>query len=159
MRKLIVALTVVSVVICAAAYATEKDQNAAKELVMLLAPKKTFLDAFCLVFKPQLTLMKKQGIPQYRIDRIEAASIRFANNIANDPEFEKQQIALYRDTFTEKELQELLKFYQTPLGRKTLKALPGMMKKGAAIAQTVARKHQPKYEREIQAILTDNSEI
>lgn len=44
-------------------------------------------------------------------------------------------INLYVDTFTQKELLELISFYKTPIGEKVLNVAPELMAKGAAIGQ------------------------
>jgi hypothetical protein len=42
-------------------------------------------------------------------------------------------VAIYMEEFTEKELQEILAFYKTPTGRKTLEKMPQLMAKGAQL--------------------------
>lgn len=58
-------------------------------------------------------------------------------------------IDLYAQTFTESELKELLAFYKTPTGQKTLTELPGLMQKGAALGVEIGKKHAPELEQMI----------
>ena len=44
-------------------------------------------------------------------------------------------IKLYTETFTEKEMKDIIAFYSTPVGRKTLTTAPDLMAKGAALGQ------------------------
>ena len=44
-------------------------------------------------------------------------------------------LALYVESFTEEEIRELIAFYTTPTGQKTMKTLPVVMAKGAEIGQ------------------------
>ena len=57
---------------------------------------------------------------------------------------------LYTTEFSESELNELNKFYQTPLGRKTVQKMPALMAKGAEIGQKRMQEHLP----ELQAAIT-----
>jgi hypothetical protein len=56
---------------------------------------------------------------------------------------------LYMANFSESELNELNKFYQTPLGKKTVQKMPTLMTKGAEIGQKRVQEHLP----ELQAAL------
>jgi hypothetical protein len=56
---------------------------------------------------------------------------------------------LYMAEFSESELNELTKFYQTPLGIKTIQKMPALMAKGAEIGQKRVQEHLP----ELQAAL------
>jgi uncharacterized protein len=58
---------------------------------------------------------------------------------------------LYVEAFTEDELNDLTKFYQTPLGKKTLQTLPGLMAKGAEIGQNRVQEHLPELQATIEA--------
>ena len=52
--------------------------------------------------------------------------------------------ALYAKNYTIKELQELNKFYQTPLGQKTVQIMPQLAAASAQIGQNKMMKHMPK---------------
>lgn len=56
----------------------------------------------------------------------------------------KQIIQLYTEEFTLEELKGLKEFYLSPLGQKTLQAMPLLMKKGAAIGMKEAQDNQDK---------------
>ena len=50
-------------------------------------------------------------------------------------------ISLYIKAFTEREIKELLAFYQTPTGRKALKQLPVLMEQGSKIGMERVQSH------------------
>ena len=56
---------------------------------------------------------------------------------------------IYMAEFSESELNELTKFYQTPLGKKSIQKMPLLMTKGAEIGQKRVQEHLP----ELQAVL------
>jgi hypothetical protein len=59
-------------------------------------------------------------------------------------------VKIYMEEFTESELGELNKFYQTPVGRKTVEKMPVLMTKGAQLGGQRVQKHMP----ELQAAIT-----
>ena len=54
----------------------------------------------------------------------------------------RQLIQVYADTFTEEEINELIVFYQTPVGQKFLNETPKLTKIGAKIGMEEARSKQ-----------------
>lgn len=61
---------------------------------------------------------------------------------------------IYQDAFTEQELGELSKFYESPVGKKSMEQMPSLMAKGMAIAQERMKEHLP----ELQAALKAEAE-
>ena len=59
--------------------------------------------------------------------------------------------AAYMSEFTEPELNDLVNFYQTPLGKKTVEKLPALMQKGATMGQKRVQEHLPELQAAIQA--------
>ncbi len=57
--------------------------------------------------------------------------------------FEPKVTELYAQAFTAEEMQELIAFYSTPTGRKSVEKLPELMAKGAEIGASLAQQHQP----------------
>ena len=60
-------------------------------------------------------------------------------------------IKIYMDEFTESELGELNKFYQTPIGKKTVERMPTLMSKGAQIGGQRVQEHMPELQAAIAA--------
>lgn len=56
----------------------------------------------------------------------------------------KDMVVLYSETFTEQEIDEMIKFNQSPLGQKVHKKLPEMNKKMMAKMQTNIQQNQKK---------------
>jgi hypothetical protein len=55
--------------------------------------------------------------------------------------FEPKLVEIYTEAFSEAELRELIRFYQTPTGMKTIQLMPELMRKGALLGGEVAAKH------------------
>ena len=62
----------------------------------------------------------------------------------------EDMIKIYMDEFSEQELKELLAFYQTPLGKKTVQKMPKLMAKGAEMGQQRVQQHLPELQQAIQ---------
>ncbi|GGG56612.1 DUF2059 domain-containing protein [Hymenobacter glacieicola] len=65
------------------------------------------------------------------------------------PSMKEDMVQLYAREFTEKELRELTKFYQTPTGRKTITKMPELMAAGMEIGQKRMQEHLPELQQAI----------
>jgi len=54
-------------------------------------------------------------------------------------------VDIYVDVFTEDELKELIRFYQSPLGQKVLKKMPELMQKSIEKTQTLLQNKMPEF--------------
>jgi hypothetical protein len=70
----------------------------------------------------------------------------FLNKYMSWASLKDDMAKLYMAEFTENELNELTKFYQTPLGKKTIQKMPTLMAKGAEIGQKRVQEHLPELE-------------
>ena len=78
----------------------------------------------------------------------------FLNKYMSWASLKDDLIGIYVTEFSESELNELNKFYQTPLGKKAVQKMPGMMAKGAEIGQKRVQEHLP----ELQATIASEAE-
>ncbi|MEM7561630.1 MAG: DUF2059 domain-containing protein [Pseudomonadota bacterium] len=76
----------------------------------------------------------------------------FANDIDRDKVI-KSMIDLYADTFTEHEIDELLRFYQSPVGQKFLRESPGLIKAGARLGMEEARSKAYRLQQRLQPFM------
>jgi len=56
--------------------------------------------------------------------------------------FRERFVSIYVETFSESELRELIAFYRTPTGKKSIQVQPALMERGAAFGIEVASEHQ-----------------
>jgi uncharacterized protein len=61
--------------------------------------------------------------------------------VFSESEIESEMVKLYMDQFSEKELREISAFYKTPAGRKSIAAMPDLMKEAAEIGMKRAEEH------------------
>ncbi len=57
--------------------------------------------------------------------------------------------ALYASKFTVKEMNDLIKFYKTPTGKKSIKILPALYEQGSLIGQKKIQAHIPELQQKI----------
>jgi hypothetical protein len=62
-----------------------------------------------------------------------------------------EYIRIYRNAYTEAELRELIAFYKTPVGRKTVELMPRLMQEGMEVGQRQMEPHLPELQRRLQA--------
>ncbi len=75
----------------------------------------------------------------------------FLNKYMSWSSLKDDMAAAYMSEFSEAELNDLTKFYQTPLGKKTVEKMPALMQKGAAMGQKRVQEHLPELQAAIQA--------
>lgn len=68
-------------------------------------------------------------------------------------EIEPQIAALYAQAFTPAELQDLIRFYQSPTGRKAARVMPALTKQAVQIGTGIAQQHLP----ELQQMIRDRA--
>lgn len=73
----------------------------------------------------------------------------FINKYMSWQSIKDDLVQLYAQEFTEKELKELNKFYQTPVGRKTIQKMPMLMQAGMEIGQKRVQEHLPELQKSI----------
>lgn len=125
----------------------------AEKLMNLMAPREMFISAFLSGVAPLFEQLKKGGIDDAKIEQVREASLDLATQVADDPEMTEQLAGVYMAEFTEAEIKELLAFYETPLGAKTLEKLPALFQQGAMIGKKLTEKHQAAFQAKLQSIL------
>lgn len=67
--------------------------------------------------------------------------------------FLESMVAVYDKAYTDQEVMDLLAFYKSPVGRKSVAILPQMMQASQVLAQRWMKKIEPELSAEIQAAL------
>ncbi|MEP2776012.1 MAG: DUF2059 domain-containing protein [Luteolibacter sp.] len=104
-------------------------------------------------FAPVIEQMRGQGLPDEAIVEIKAAANKFFTKTFEDPEINGELAKVYENNFSNEEMEELLAFYQTPVGKKSLETMPQVMQQSGAVGQKFAEKNQAEFQAEMQAIM------
>ncbi len=97
--------------------------------------------------------LTSNGFPSAGVVEIRAAMTSWFNTSIRWEELKPQLAALYDRHFTAGELAELAVFFETPLGRKTARALPALSLEFAALRQEYAATKQAALDERIQKIV------
>jgi hypothetical protein len=97
----------------------------------------------------QMLAMQVQQNPA--IAPYQAQMKAFLNKYMSWASLKDDMAKIYMEAFSESEVNELNKFYQTPLGKKTMQKMPVLMAKGAEIGQKRVQEHLPELQAAIAA--------
>lgn len=127
---------------------------AAAKLLDTMGVDRSMKAGFDAMLGPALqNVMKSTGMPPVAETELRKA---FKAWISEDFDMEKvrnQMIVIYASAFTEAELEQLVEFYRSPLGVKTLEKMPVLMQQGAQIGMAEGSEKQPQLKARIQPIL------
>ncbi len=139
---LLLALTLVLPLVARADEASAR--KAAESLLNLMGMEKLLGQSV-----DQMLAMQVQQNPA--IAPYQAQMKTFLSKYMSWPSLKDDMVKIYTEEFTEQELNDLNKFYQTPLGKKTVEKMPALMAKGAAMGQQRVQQHLPELQAAIQA--------
>ena len=125
--------------------ADEASHKKAAESLLVLMGMETLLGQSV----DQMLAMQVQQNPA--IAPYQAQMKTFLNKYMSWPSLKDDMAKVYMTEFTEPELNDLSKFYQTPLGKKTVQKMPALMAKGAEMGQKRMQEHLPELQAAIQA--------
>ena len=153
MRKTFCFLLLGSILSGASSAAANVD--AAVAIAKLANTRELYQKAFMTTFDPHMKQLEATGrASAEQVKKIRKEAKLFANTIYDDPGFLEGIAAIYRKEFTKKELDALLVFYRSELGKKVLMKMPTLFQAGVGVGQSLAAKHQPKFQKKVQAIMT-----
>lgn len=130
-----------------------KAKSPAERLLEVTEFKKTITkggDAGFAMIEKQL---EAQNLTKEEMAEVKTAFMDYMDRVAEDPELLKKTTALYNEHFTPDELEELIVFYKTPLGQKTLSSLPDVMSQATQYSTAIAQKHVGPFQEALTKIL------
>ncbi len=147
-------LTVLALGLSALAHADDASHKAAAlKLLSKVNSKDTMMASFSAMLEPMSKSLAQQGIPQAGIDEVKVAVTDWLKKEVDFDVIAPKLADLYMKEFTEEELNEIMKFYDTPLGKKLLAKLPVLMQQGAVIGQSVLQSKQGDLQKKVVEIL------
>ncbi len=118
---------------------TASHRQAAAEMLDLVSGQETIKASLSSILTPMLNGMKENGTPDEALDALRGAFTDWLETEIRWDELRPQMVQLYVSRFSEPELREITAFYRSPVGKKALKALPGLAAEGAKIGQAYAK--------------------
>jgi hypothetical protein len=137
MKRIVVALLLFAVVPMLNAQDKNSSHYKAAEQMLTLMDMPTVLKKSV----DEMVAMQVQQNPS--IAPYETVMKEFLAKYMSWDSLKADMVKIYMDEFTEAELGELNKFYQTPVGRKTVEKMPTLMSKGAQLGGQRVQEHMP----------------
>ena len=100
----------------------------------------------------QVVLLEVEKNP--KLEPIKGVMLDFMNKYMGFDNLKADLASIYVNAYTQTELEELTRFYQTPVGMKALKQMPELTVQGARLGQRQAEEHLG----ELEAMLTKEYE-
>jgi hypothetical protein len=133
--QLLLAVLAVLVAASAAAADQKSHRKAAEELLKVLNMDKQLQSAIDQTL--DLQIKANPGIAEYR----DVMKKFFSKHMSWDS-LKEDIITIYTDAFTEEELNEITKFYKTPVGKKLVEKNPELMGKGMQLGVKRVQENQ-----------------
>jgi uncharacterized protein len=105
--------------------------------------------------KPSLAQMKAKGAPDDLVESIHAEARNFFQENFNWETLKPKLAQVYADTFTEAELRDIIAFYQTPTGQKTIEKMPILTQKSLAMSMSGVQANMPEFQRRVSALIQE----
>jgi len=99
-------------------------------------------------------ILQQQSRANPAMMQLQGTMREFLNKYMSWATLKDDMAKIYQEGFTEAEIGELIKFYESPVGKKSMEQMPALMGKGMAIAQERMKDHLP----ELQAALKEAAE-
>jgi hypothetical protein len=140
---------------CSPVFAADKaaEKSATDELLAVMHYEDMAVDAAVAVFDGVMDQLKQNGVPAAAIGEIRVEARGLFTRIFANPEMRKQMKELYEKHFTESEILEMTEFYRTPLGQKTLSAMPAIMQDSTKMADPLVQKEMPAFQQKVAEIV------
>ncbi|MGJ8635151.1 MAG: DUF2059 domain-containing protein, partial [Luteolibacter sp.] len=113
----------------------QEEKSPAMRLVELMEFTENAKTTATTAFEPMLQQLKAQGLPDEALKEVSESADRYFTKTFEDPAIKTDIAAVYENIFSEDEMEELILFYNTPVGKKTLVAMPQIMQESMAVGQ------------------------
>ncbi|MEK7953484.1 DUF2059 domain-containing protein [Luteolibacter soli] len=138
---------------CLSAAEPAAKKTPTEELLEVMRNEELAVDSAEAAFNATLSQLKASGIPEAAIAEIRTEARAMYVRIFSGPELRKKTIELYEKHFTPEEIVEMTEFYRTPLGQKTLSAMPSIMADAMKVAMPAVQKEMPAFQRKVADIV------
>jgi hypothetical protein len=126
----------------------------ASQLIDMTRGKEAMRAGIDSVFNGVIQNLAQHGLPQAGIDEFKGAIDKWYAAEINFEDIRPKLIDAYVKEFTEDDLKQIVTFYQSPVGQKAIKEMPGVMKEGASIEQDYTKDKIATLDAQLTPILT-----
>lgn len=105
--------------------------------------------------KPSLDQMRAKGAPADLVEAIHAEARNFFQENFSWETMKPKLAKLYADNYTQAELRDIIAFYQTPTGQKTIAKMPVLMQESLAMSMAGVQANMGEFQRRVGALIQD----
>lgn len=134
-------------------FAGEEEASPAIRLLQKMDFEKTAIESAAGMFEPMMDHFAQLGLPEEAVREIHGAMDKFMQEILSAPEIMEGVAKIYEDNFTPAELEELIAFYDSPLGRKVIDAQPAIAQATAELTMKTTMEKQEKFQQDLMEIM------
>jgi uncharacterized protein len=135
------AALLLSVTVASGAHADEKSHRASIQEFFKIAQMDT------LIQRSMDAALNSQIQVNPQLKPYEPKMRQFFNKYMSWKSLQDDFTTIYMKAFTEDEFKQLLAFYKTPVGKKSLQEMPTLMEQGAAIGVKRVQEHMPELQK------------
>jgi len=134
-------------------FAGEEEASPAIRLLEKMEFQKTAIESAAGMFEPMMEHFGQMGLPDEALQDIRTATSKFMNDIFSDPAMFQGIAKIYEENFTPAELEELIQFYDSTIGRKLIAAQPSISQATAELTMKATAENQEEFQRELMKIM------
>jgi hypothetical protein len=128
-------------------------RKAAEQLLGITNASESMRAGFDAALEPMLNQMKLRGAPEAALTETRAALQDWLRTEVKFEDIQPKILDIYVQEFTEAELRDLIAFYETPTGKKTIQTLPVVLQKSIQVGQEYAHSKSETLNARIKAIV------
>ena len=151
MKKCVFLIVAVSILFMSLAYAEVNiRRQLAEELLVLTEVKNNIEKYFDMVKQMQMAQLKNMDIPSGESGKVASLQEKLMNIARKEMSWEnlkEDYISIYAEIFTEEELQGIIAFYKTPIGKKFIEKQPELLQRSMEISQKQMKILMPKMQK------------
>lgn len=142
MKKLLVTFALTATCVLAQAQPGPESMKAAEELTKTVGLEKQMQSSFGAMLPMIQALSQRMQLSPADASELEGIYREWFTKDLDQAKLKDSITRLYAESFTKDELVELTAFYKSPLGQKTLVAMPDLMKKSSLAGMEEAKSKQ-----------------
>ena len=123
------------------------------ELMKLMKFEDTMVNTSIFSFTPFLKQLRTNGMSEEGVEELKEVSESYFRRVASDLDLKEEMAGLYEEKFTADELKDLVEFYKSPLGQKSLQVIPEMTNAGSSLGKKYAEKYSMDFKVQITRIM------
>lgn len=128
---------------------TAKNKELAEKLMNTLKISELMTRSLDMMKKMQLNMMAKRlkGQELQNMEELNRSMMDLAAKELNWEKLKDPFINIYAESFTAEELEAMIKFYESPVGKKLVEKQPEMQQKTMQLMQTIMMKLMPEFDK------------